>query len=229
MAYIGSTPTSQNFISGTDYFNGTGSQTVFTLTRTVNSVNDIDVVVNNVVQQPNSYTVVGTALTLSVAPSSGTSNVYVRYISTNTQVIAPSQGTVNTASIADAAVTTAKLGNITSLSPNGTNTVTFPTTTGTVALTSQVIGVGQTWQDVKASRSSGVTYTNSTGKPIFASASVGFSGNATIDAYVGGVYMGTTGVVTSGGTVQMCILIPNGSTYSFTSNNGGFNSWAELR
>ena len=47
MAYIGSTPTSQNFISGTDYFNGTGSQTAFTLTRSVNSVNDVEVVVNN--------------------------------------------------------------------------------------------------------------------------------------------------------------------------------------
>ena len=87
MAYIGSTPTSQNFISGTDYFNGTGSQTAFTLTRTVNSVNDVEVVVNNVIQQPNSYTVSGTTLTLSAAPSSGTSNVYVRYLSTTQQSI----------------------------------------------------------------------------------------------------------------------------------------------
>lgn len=85
MAYIGSTPTSQNFTSGTDYFSGTGSQTAFTLTRTVNSVNDIEVVINNVIQQPNSYTLSGTTLTLSAAPSSGTSNVYVRYLSTNMQ------------------------------------------------------------------------------------------------------------------------------------------------
>ena len=109
MSYIGSTPTSQNFISGTDYFNGTGSQTAFTLTRTVNSVNDIEVVVNNVVQQPSGYTVSGTTLTLSAAPSSGTNNVYARYLSTTTQTIAPSQGTVTTPTIADAAVTQAKL------------------------------------------------------------------------------------------------------------------------
>ena len=94
MAYIGSTPTSQNFISGTDYFNGTGSQTAFTLTRTVNSVNDVEVVVNNVIQQPNSYTVVGTTLTLSVAPSSGTSNVYVRYIATNQQSFTVGNNTI---------------------------------------------------------------------------------------------------------------------------------------
>ena len=94
MAYIGSTPTSQNFISGTDYFNGTGSQTAFTLTRTVNSVNDVEVVVNNVIQQPNSYTVVGTTLTLSVAPSSSTSNVYVRYIATNQQSFTVGNNTI---------------------------------------------------------------------------------------------------------------------------------------
>ena len=86
MSYIGSTPTSQNFISGTDYFNGTGSQTAFTLTRTVNSVNDIEAVVNNVVQQPNSaYTLSGTTITFTSAPSSGTSNIYVRYLSTTMQ------------------------------------------------------------------------------------------------------------------------------------------------
>ena len=88
MAYIGSTPTSQNFISGTDYFNGTGSQTAFTLTRTVNSVNDIEAVVNNVVQRPNdAYTLSGTTITFTSAPSSGTNNIYIRYLSTTLQSI----------------------------------------------------------------------------------------------------------------------------------------------
>lgn len=96
MTYLGNTPTTQNFISGTDYFNGTGAQTAFTLSRTVNSVNDIQVVVNNVVQQPNdAYTLSGTTLTMTSAPSAGTNNVYVRYLSTTTQVITPSQNTVS--------------------------------------------------------------------------------------------------------------------------------------
>lgn len=95
MAYIGSTPTTQSFTSGTDYFNGTGSQTAFTLSRSVNSVNDIEAVVNNVVQQPNTaYTLSGTTLTFTSAPSSGTSNIYVRYLSTTTQTIATGQNTV---------------------------------------------------------------------------------------------------------------------------------------
>jgi hypothetical protein len=96
MAYIGSTPTTQSFISGTDYFNGTGSQTSFTLSRPVGSVNDIQAVVNNVVQVPNdAYNVSGTSIVFTSAPSAGTGNVYVRYLSTTTQSITPSQNTVS--------------------------------------------------------------------------------------------------------------------------------------
>lgn len=87
MSYIGSTPVSQNFIAGTDYFNGTGSAVNFTMTRAVNTVNDIEVVVNNVEQIPSGYSVSGTTLTFSVAPSSGVNNVYVRYLSTTLQSV----------------------------------------------------------------------------------------------------------------------------------------------
>jgi hypothetical protein len=102
MSYIGSNPQTQSFISGTDYFNGDGSTTAFTLSRSVVSPNDIEAVINNVVQQPNSaYTVSGTTITFTSAPSSGTSNIYVRYLSTTTQSITPSQGTVGNSQFAN--------------------------------------------------------------------------------------------------------------------------------
>jgi len=100
MAYLGSTPETQTFTSGTDYFNGDGISVSFTLSRPVASVNDIDVVVSNVVQQPSTaYSVSGTTITFTSAPPSGTANVYVRYLSTITQTITPSPGTVGTSQL----------------------------------------------------------------------------------------------------------------------------------
>ena len=109
MSYIGSTPTNQSFIAGTDSFNGTGSATNFTLSRSVNSTNDIQVVVNNVVQYPPNYSVSGNTLTISPAPSSGTNNVYVRYLSTTLQSVGVGDLSVSTNKIQDNAITTAKI------------------------------------------------------------------------------------------------------------------------
>jgi hypothetical protein len=128
MSYIGSTPTTQSFIAGTDSFNGTGSQTDFTLTRLVNSTNDIQVVVNNVVQYPPNYSVSGNTLTISPAPSSGTNNVYVRYLSTTLQTITPSDLTVSTAKIQTSAVITDKIAdaNITAAKLDGAQSGSAP-------------------------------------------------------------------------------------------------------
>jgi hypothetical protein len=94
MAYIGNTNTTQQFIPGVSYYNGDGSTTAFTLGRSVGTVNDIQVVVENVIQRPDGYTVSGTTLTLSAAPPTGTSNVYVRYLSSNTVSLIPAQNSV---------------------------------------------------------------------------------------------------------------------------------------
>jgi hypothetical protein len=128
MAYLGSTPTTQSFIAGTDSFNGTGSATNFTLTRLVNSTNDIQVVVNNVVQYPPNYSVSSNTLTISPAPSSGTNNVYVRYLSTTLQTITPSDLTVSTAKIQTNAVTTLKIAdaNITAAKLDGAQSGSAP-------------------------------------------------------------------------------------------------------
>lgn len=84
MAYIGSSaaPIPVAFAAvQSQSFNGTGSQTAFTITRSVPSAASLEVLVNNVQQSPydGSYSVSGTTLTFSEAPSSGTNNVYVIY------------------------------------------------------------------------------------------------------------------------------------------------------
>ena len=100
MAYIGNTQQNQSYSPGVDYFNGTGATTAFTLSRPVASVYQIQVVVENVPQNPSSaYTVSGNTLTFTSAPPSGTNNIYVNYTSPNTQVVQPGQGTVGISQI----------------------------------------------------------------------------------------------------------------------------------
>ena len=100
MAFIGNTPTTQAFTPAVDYFSGNGSTTAFTLSRPVASVAQVQVVIDNVAQNPSSaYTVSANTITFTSAPLSGTNNIYVYYTSPITQVIAPGQGTVTTTSL----------------------------------------------------------------------------------------------------------------------------------
>ena len=78
MAYIGSVPTTAAFPF--DQFSGTGSQVAFTLTYAPAGTTSIIVTVSGVVQNPNTYSTVGTTLTFTGAPPSGTNNVTVLYL-----------------------------------------------------------------------------------------------------------------------------------------------------
>jgi len=89
MSYIGAQPTTAAFI--TDQFNGTGSQTAFTLSVAPANTNSILVAVSGVLQDPSTYSVSGTTLTFSAAPPAGTGNISVRFLGI------PASGVVNTA------------------------------------------------------------------------------------------------------------------------------------
>jgi hypothetical protein len=110
------------------------------------------------------------------------------------------------------------------------NVLTSNGTTWTSATPAGGIGIGQTWQNVSGSRSAGVTYTNSTGKPIQISISayrVASVGVAT--ATVSGVTVATIstqGTNDVGATTQIAFIVPDGATYSFSTS---FTLWAELR
>jgi len=78
MSYIGNQPTSVAFL--TDQFNGTGSQTAFTMSVAPANTASVLVSVSGVLQDPSTYSVAGTTLTFSAAPPSGTGNVSARYL-----------------------------------------------------------------------------------------------------------------------------------------------------
>lgn len=100
------------------------------------------------------------------------------------------------------------------------------------------IGVGQTWQDMKSDRVQGVTYTNSTGRPIVVSVTTKTIGGRTASLTLLGrvdnilisnskIYSATYSYATTG-----VIIVPAGSTYSFEAmSNAGcaIALWSELR
>ena len=90
-------------------------------------------------------------------------------------------------------------------------------------------GVGQTWQDVKSLRASGVVYTNTTGKPI----TVSFSGNKTSGSSTAVVVVGDVTILDQlqdgDGACNngLSFNVPNNTTYSITYS--GILVWSELR
>jgi len=78
MSYIGAQPTTAAFPF--DQFSGNGSTTAFTLTYAPASTSSIIVAVSGVVQNPNTYSCIGTTLTFSGAPPTGTNNISVLYL-----------------------------------------------------------------------------------------------------------------------------------------------------
>ena len=84
MAYLGKEAINRSTGTSKDSFSGDGSETAFTMSRTVLLATDIEVFIANVQQEPTTaYTVSGTTLTFSSAPANGTNNVYVIHRSGN--------------------------------------------------------------------------------------------------------------------------------------------------
>jgi hypothetical protein len=104
-------------------------------------------------------------------------------------------------------------------------------TTAFVKATSEAssIGVGQTWKDVAPSRTNGITYTNSTGKPIQLSIS-GFFSNGGYSFYINGIRQEFFSSGTQYWVFKINQIIPNGSTYSLSlSGTDSIHTWFELR
>lgn len=101
------------------------------------------------------------------------------------------------------------------------------------ALNDKMLGVGQAWQDVTASRVVGATYTNSTGRPIQLLISCSdTAGQVDAEFYVNGSLILTQkyDFSRSYGTTNISVIIPSGSTYRLTLSGGAaIVKWSELR
>ena len=84
-----------------------------------------------------------------------------------------------------------------------------------------VIGINQTWQDLTASRTAGVTYTNTSGQPIQMSVSAISNG----DFFING---SPVAQLDGGIWNNINVVVPDGDTYSITAG-ANINNWHELR
>jgi len=111
-------------------------------------------------------------------------------------------------------------GNISAPNLSGTNT-------GDQTLSE--IGVGQTWQDLSGSRSAGITYTNSTGKPINLFLVIEDGGNSGSTFSIDGISL-TYGNLANLQNESISLVIPNGVQYGNLQLNGNnIRHWLELR
>ena len=79
-----------------DRFNGTGSQTAFTMSQSPATENNTSVYISGVYQQKDTYSISGTTLTFSTAPPTGTGNIEVMHMSTLPTGVSPTVGTTTT-------------------------------------------------------------------------------------------------------------------------------------
>jgi hypothetical protein len=126
-------------------------------------------------------------------------------------------------------------GTFTIASPNSNSdrTLNLPDSAGTLAtqeyVGTQALGVGQTWQNVTASRAVGTTYTNTTGRPIVVSIATTAPAPVLSLLTVNGLTVSWQQVGGERNTVSA--VVPNGNTYVLGQIFGSLSAadWFELR
>lgn len=92
------------------------------------------------------------------------------------------------------------------------------------------IGMGQTWQNVAASRAVSTNYTNTTGRPILVSCSLSSSSaNSHVSLTVNGVNVSDAQIYATGATGALSAIVPPGGVYSAQGTAAAVYVWAELR
>ena len=99
-----------------------------------------------------------------------------------------------------------------------------------LVLANRDAGHGQTYQNVRGSRVTNTTYTNSTEKLIFISIGTFSDNNTNLDVVINGVSAGPV-MASPGweGARTTTFPIPVGATYRVNGENGQVNTWTEMR
>jgi len=131
-------------------------------------------------------------------------------------------------------VVTVAYGQTTITAPNISAFASAPTITNLTLLAkqSQLIGVGQTWTNMVASRSLGVTYYNTTDRPISLAVFCSAISTGAIGLRINGVGNNTMAYGQPGGAaLSFQAIIPQGASYMVYTSSGSvdLNTWFELR
>lgn len=100
---------------------------------------------------------------------------------------------------------------------------------GTLAIVEQLIGEGQKWVDVTSQRSSRVSYTNETSRPILVLVTA-YGENKDVDFLINNVlvaFLGYNSAATIARTLS--VIVPAGASYKIADAIGNTYRWSELR
>jgi hypothetical protein len=96
-------------------------------------------------------------------------------------------------------------------------------------MVANVLGWGQTWQNVLGSRVKDVAYQNTTGRPIFVALVINGSGSGNIQVSADNVTYITVAAY-SGSQTSQSFVVPNGYYYKVLGTSSPtITVWAELR
>lgn len=231
MSYIGAEPTTGSFPF--DQFSGTGAQTAFTLTYAPASTTSIVVAISGVVQNPNTYSIVGTTLTFSPAPPSGTNNIAVLYLGLPSIVGVPNAGTVTPSALSTGGPSWTSGGNVQistagtaaapAIYPTGdTNTGIYFPSADTIAFTEGGVQAGEFDSSANFKFNSGY---GSVATAYGCRAWVNFNGTGTVAIRASGNVSSITDNGTGDYTVNFTTAMPdaNYSVAGFSNNISPYN------
>jgi hypothetical protein len=198
MSYLGSVPSTGTPFSNNkiQVLSGNGSNTQFTLDYRVNGKQDIEVIVNNVQQNPfdGSYDVSNNnILTFTGAPSSGSNNIHIYFRGYSHNISVPEANSINSNQLTSTGVTAGAYGNSTAIPVITVDVAGRVTAASANALFENPISLGNTLTTKAIVPDANVTY------------DIGTSAKRFKDIYLANstIYIGNTTLSETGGSLQI--------------------------